>query len=128
MRERHRGPLQAHRVSGAPGGANRAAQGQRLERVALSLQGNLGAVEGAPMDWEAAKERVAREVARRYSNVDADGEAVGADGRAPTGLMADGDATSGRPDCGKIYSGAAIIGSGLWQYDGNPNQRCEWRR
>lgn len=87
-----------------------------------------GAAEGAPIDWEAAKARVAREVARRYSNVDADGEAVGADGRATSGLMADGDGSSGRPDCGKIYSGAAIIGSGLWQYDGNPDQRCEWRR
>ena len=95
--------------------------------AATASPAGTGAAPGAPIDWEAARERVAREIARRYSAVDDDGDAVGADGRSPSGLMAEGDGT-GRPNCGKIYSGSAILGNGMYQYDGDPQHGCEWRR
>ena len=89
---------------------------------------NNAVAEGAKIDWQAAAEQVAREIAGRYSNLDANGPGSGAAGSAPSGLVADGSRTGGRPECGKVYSGAAILGTGMWQYDGRGDNGCEWRR
>ena len=111
--------------AGGPEGA--ATQPEAREAPLAERPAASSAADGGAVDWRTAAQRIAREIASRYSNVDADGSGTGADGHAPRGLFADGSNGDGRPDCGKIYSGAAILGTGLWQYDGDPQHGCEWR-
>jgi hypothetical protein len=81
----------------------------------------------AAIDWEAAEHEVARQIASRFSNQPTDALEGAAAGQSSRGMLADGTQRAGLPDCGKIYSGAAILGFGLWQYDGLGDQGCVWR-